>query len=217
MNSGELEAWATAVGAVIALIAMFVSVHYSHKSLAYSREATHAAEFQTLQDWRRDVRVWAASALDELVKLEYCLKQGATASTEEASSCVQRLSSLVDQGRYMFPNQDSESHGQHKLPAFRGYRHAVLDPLVAAVQIGEGASVDGHESPSSAVGEMRRLFLSLTQSIINPQLQNESIAALIRQAHGGKSEDTSVNGLLRVATGLPPGAEALRSKNIVRI
>ncbi|WP_232441371.1 hypothetical protein [Burkholderia ubonensis] len=42
------------------------------------------------------------------------------------------LSSMIDHGRWFFPNLHTESHGQDKELAFRGYRQDVLNSLVDA-------------------------------------------------------------------------------------
>ena len=77
-----------------------------------------------------------------------------------------QLSSLIDRGRVFFKNEHPNGYGAHKLPAYRGIRPKILDPLVAAycatnVLRQQGAQVD--DQTNKRLIEWRKYFVSLLQ------------------------------------------------------
>src|SRR5206468_2657238 len=104
--------------------------------------------------------------------------------SQEVRNHRARLSSLIDRGRFLLPNERGDQHGGHKPLAYRGFRHPVLDGLVAAEQIVAG-TMELYAFPNSAaaLNGVRREFVSLVQSILNPRQINKTIADLLEQVH----------------------------------
>lgn len=83
-----------------------------------------------------------------------------------------RLSALVDQGRMFFENEKFGEYGLSKLPAYRGLRPKVLDPLVATY-----LAINALDFPDSLPDESRnrrligwrRYFVSVLQKELNPE------------------------------------------------
>jgi hypothetical protein len=212
MDPARVESIATAAAAGIAIVGVAVTVYFARRAERASHDAYSRAGLTTLQDWRRDLRGWADEAIDVMSALEYHLQFGGAVADVESRTAVHRLSALIDRGRYFFPNQDRETHGLDALPAFRGYRHAALDPLVAALRVAEGFAFGRFDSPAEAVREMRRIFVSLTQSVLDPDHQNTRIAELIRESHLEGASDEATKALRPSGVEIPPGAAALLEK-----
>lgn len=89
------------------------------------------------------------------------------------------LSSMIDRGRWFFPNLNTESHGQGKELAFRGYRQDVLNSLVDAynsvTDINYVTRCRNDDLKKRIVTAKKR-FVSEIQSILDPvQLDQEFI------------------------------------------
>src|SRR5260370_37839018 len=89
------------------------------------------------QDYFASLRAWADQITDLLSEAihfaeldpQRCADGGCF---EQRNRIRVALSSLIDRGRFFFPNLHTDQHGQHKERAFQGYRQEVLNSLVAA-------------------------------------------------------------------------------------
>lgn len=73
---------------------------------------------------------------------------------------------LVEQGRLFFRNTPHETYGKDRHPAYRGYRPALLDPIVVAHQIAcqwEGATDDERLRMTLVAEDCIKSFVSLAQ------------------------------------------------------
>jgi hypothetical protein len=76
---------------------------------------------------------------------------------------------LVEQGRLFFKNEIVDDHGLHKPPAYRGYRPAILDPIVVAHQIARAlVDTDGEDKLRMRLlaEDSLKSFVSLAQKEI---------------------------------------------------
>ena len=197
---------ATAVGV---LTAWLTSRAAAQAALQQSRIAAHSAA----AEWLRDVRAWAAEAIAVLSEAYYTCQQhrGKQMPDDAAAvlrSCRHRISTLIDHGRFFFPNQNPNEDGTDKLPAFRGYRHAVLDPLVAAERV-LGGNLGGFSSSDDALLAMRRHFVNRVQQVLSPQTHNRQIAQMIQESSDARASDPRLGGLLPDSSDVPSGADAL--------
>jgi hypothetical protein len=173
-------------------------------------ERSHSS-FNTVAEWRRDLRDWANQAIDILSEATYVCGNLDEESAEYRSatfSCRHRLSSIIDRGRFFLPNIRTEEHGVDKPTAYRGYRHAVLDPLVAAERVlslgDQGAFIDRKH----ALIAMKREFVSAIQQILDPEHHNQEVARMIRAGNQAVDDDRALR-TLNNTDSLPRGAEAL--------
>lgn len=145
-------------------------------------------------DYLRDLRSWASEAIDVLSEAAYQSPGRAdTVSIDSTvcTSCRQRLSALVDRGRFFIPNYRPDDVGTSKPAAFRGLRHPALDILVAAEQVLGGAAVQWvrkFPSQRAALVELKREFVSQIQEILDPRTQNKEIAKLLRDSRADPAE-----------------------------
>lgn len=213
MDAAQLGIFTGVVSAVAAIAAAVVAAYAAgiakRAAVAQHRVSTHAAT----AEWRRDLRAWASEAVDVLAEASYSCAHHDGAGQDclnQLRECRHRLSALVDRGRFFLPNQNVEEVGQEKPTAYRGWRHAALDPLVAAERVVSGAVGPGrYESREAALIEMRREFVSAVQRILAPARYNEEIAAMVREAHAGRAADRTLGGLLPDAHSVPTGADRL--------
>jgi hypothetical protein len=206
----------TAGGSIGTLIGVGAAWHFARRAEAASTASHRLAAHSAVHEWQTEIRGWAAEAIDVLAEGQYAFaSEGSEASPARAQS-VHRLSALVDRGRFFLPNQDRDKHGLEKSYAYRGFRHATLDPLVAALRVLDGkVGPTRFASPGEAVWEMRKLFVSRVHLILDPDLQNASIGELIREVHAERSVDPTLGGLLPARGQLPSGAESLLSRQAI--
>lgn len=120
----------------------------------------------------------------------YVLNDSATCSAvksavKESKELVIRLSILIDQGRLYFPNVMRDQYGMTKQSSRKGYRSAVLDPLVATVKIAKGVKPGfnallldekyGVNEFSKAVRLYQNAFLSFVESVLLVKKAHENL------------------------------------------
>lgn len=200
---GAVSAIATAAGA-------YVAWYFARRSEGAAQAQQRLAAMSAVEEWRRELREWSGEVVDVLSEAEYQLHLGEGAMVSaDLQRCVHRLSALVDRGRQYLPNQDKDKYGLQKPYAYQGYRHATLDPLVAALRVMDRKVTPPSLSAPDAVNEMRRLFVSRLQRILEPAVRNQEIAVLLEQSGRDKGDDPSLGGLLPVPGVVPSGADAL--------
>lgn len=201
------------VGTVAEIAAVAVAWYSGRNSeraaAAQQRLATHS----TAADWLRDLREWASEAIDVLAEASYTCGHGDRSKedcAEKLRNCRYRLSSVIDRGRFFLPNQNVDQFGSEKPSAYRGWRHAALDPLVAAERVLSGEVGSGRfATREKALIEMRREFVSAIQRILAPDLHNREIARMIQDANQHRAADQTLGGLIPQDASAPTGAERL--------
>jgi hypothetical protein len=200
----------SALAAIGAAIVSWQAARQSEKAGASQQKlATHAAA----SDWLRDLREWASEGIDVLAEASYTCKHadmGRADCADQLRGCQHRISALIDRGRFFLPNQHTEKVGRHKPTAYQGWRHAALDPLVAAERVVSGEVGSGsYPNREAALIEMRRAFVSGIQRILAPDLHNKEIARMIREGNEYRASDETLGGLLPSDKAVPTGAERL--------
>jgi hypothetical protein len=182
----------TLIGVIVAILALGYQrnqAESARRQEAAAREATRRREVG-VAEWMRALRDWASEAIDVLSEAVYASDgiQGHVPS-DDARRYIPRLSALIDRGRLFFPNQYKEKYGTNKPPAFRGLRHAALDPLVSALIVLEGnAEVlkEVHDyvadNRRDVLRELQMEFVSHIQQILDPGGHNQKIAWIIKDS-----------------------------------
>jgi hypothetical protein len=159
----------------------------------------------------RDLRDWASEAIDVLSEAVFVYDGTQEPEPSDTRRYISRLSALIDRGRLCLPNQYMEEYGKHKLAAFRGIRHAALDPLVAAVTVLEGKMEDKElhdyvlHNRRAVLRELQMEFVSHIQQMLNPEGHNQKIAWIIKDSEaqaekirGRRNVGSSTLGLMRI-------------------
>jgi hypothetical protein len=233
MDTNLLNAIAAVASAFAAFASVFVAIRISRRAesiAAAERDRTAAfaaseakraqdlaaaeqrhASFNTVAEWRRDLREWAAEAIDVLTEATYLCGDMPDNSSDLAARCFpcrHRLSSLIDRGRLFLPNIRKDEYGVDKPYAFRGFRHSGLDPLVAAERVLSEGFTGRFTDRKHALVAMKREFVSSIQQILDPERHNLEVARMIRQGNEAVGDDRALRGLIGSET-IPQGAEAL--------
>lgn len=120
------------------------------------------AKYAILNEYSNQLLNWHALVVEVLIELR---AQSKVSSVERKGQLLIRLSALIEQGRFYFPNIKPEEYGQEKPPAYRGYRNVALDFLVASYNL--------HHKPTSKKLEkqaeyLQRLFTSIIFEVVRP-------------------------------------------------
>jgi hypothetical protein len=196
--------------AVAAIASVVVAVVLGRRAEAISVAQRRHSAFSTAAEWRRDLTAWAAEVVDVLSEAAYSFGDDSRATkAEQLFACSFRLSALIDRGRFFLPNIRQDEHGADKPPAYRGYRHSALDPLVAAEGVLSTGKTGSFTDERDALVEMKREFVSALQQILDPQHHNREIAKVLFEGHKDQRSDPTLGGLLPDNRNIPRGADAL--------
>lgn len=197
----------TFIGVTVAIFALV----YQRRQEDFAKETARRQEVG-VSEWMRDLRDWASEATDVLSEVVYASDDMQDAAPSDVRRQLSKLSALADRGRFFLPNRDTGSrHGQHNPSAFRGLRHAALDPLVAAVNVLDGLVKEKElrdyviHNRRAVLRELQREFVLHIQQILDPERRNQEIAQLIQ--HSEKQAEQRIEAILGKDVG--PGATAL--------
>jgi hypothetical protein len=144
--------------------------------------------FTFRQQYFTDLRTWATAAVNLLsdavhfAELDPARVPG-DGFFQKRNTYRAELSALIDRGRWFFPNLHSGEHGKDKERAFQGYRHDVLNALVAGYEgithldYGTGVGKDVHREE---IVRAKRIFVSVIQEIVDPAKQDEEFIKITR-------------------------------------
>jgi hypothetical protein len=140
-GGNAMNAKASFVAAIASGIGVLISFYFSFLARRAAKSQQRLAGLGVTAEWLREVRSWAAEAIDLLSEAEYCIPSSQKSGPADLIGiCRHRLSAIIDRGRLFFPNQPYEEIGIEKPSAYRGLRHSALDPLAAAVRVLDGVS-----------------------------------------------------------------------------
>lgn len=156
------------------------------------------AAFLVWGQWRErqlrkdDVLRWANSVIEALQSLYLLTRLGDEVVDDQfrrraITQLALDTSVLVEQGRLFFRNAPDPEHGKDKLPAYRGYRPELLDPIVVAHQIAcAWAQADGERrrQMSLVAGDCVARFVSMAQMEVG-----RSRTASRQTAKGGRGDN----------------------------
>ena len=120
------------------------------------------------------IQEWGNDCIEALVEArEFCLLQASDfvqdgAYTVQRSNILQRLSTLIDQGRLFYKNTHRELSDQEVFPAYRGYRPEILDPLIHAYRSISEQDGTTNQDRCERLQEWRKRFVSLLQFELRP-------------------------------------------------
>lgn len=159
----------------IALSAVSLSIS-GFLAFFYLRDRRHA-KFAIESEYARELLAWHGAVVEVLM----LLRQRPTdpvADVVGRRSNLARLSALIEQGRFYFPNVRVNEFGGDKPPAYRGYRNLALDFLVALFNL--------HSKPAAAATDqhaerLQRMFTSVVFEVVRPADRLSKIRKLTDQ------------------------------------
>lgn len=174
---------------------------------------------QNVENWTARVQEWSEEVISCLNRAHHALNWTeddpySTEQRELREELALELSTLVEQGRLYFPNENRSVHGETKQSARQGYRNAVLDPLVATVEFlrdGSALKFDvpdtngkyGQNPYSRAVRLYSNAFLSFIEIILAVREGNRRRIDLVRRT-GAETEARQLERLLCPSDNAPP-------------
>jgi hypothetical protein len=142
---------------IVATLALMLSIFVAVSQFRDRRQAKFNIEnayIDGLLAWHRDVIATLSDLRDQSI--------GAELRAERR----RLLSSLIEQGRFMFPNINrADGYGAKKPRAYQGYRHLTLDFLVAAFNLSENVGSPAFDRSMEA---LQKHFTSMVFSVVNP-------------------------------------------------
>ena len=154
----------------IALTQAFIALN-----LLWLTRKHHSTQLRVQRALR--VHEWGNECVDVFAEAErFCLLDPAEVGDrdyeEQKDKLLNRSSALIDRGRMFFRNKDPDEYGQEKPRAYRGYRPAILDPLVAAylaiAELDDSVSCPDLRR-NNRLWDWRREFVSILQQEIHDE------------------------------------------------
>ena len=166
-----VETYLGIISAVIAVVSALISVYFSHRSIL-------SVEKSRKQQYFIELRQWADETSNILSSVSHlCATDSSSVClVEEIRALKIQLSSLIDRGRWFFPNVLPEMFGQNKSEASKGIRKAVLTRLVLVYRELEKLPSDDNElllSIKAIVDKNRQLFVSDIHIKLDPRSMNK--------------------------------------------
>ncbi len=152
MNLGSTE-----ITNIISYAALVIA---ATSAIFYLRDRRHA-RYAVERDYCDQLLRWHASVVDILIEL--CARSDRNSDANRSS--LIKLSSLIEQGRFYFPNIAPENYGQEKPPAYRGYRNIALDFLVASYKLHHKPHTEANKKQAEI---LQRHFTSIVFEIVRP-------------------------------------------------
>lgn len=159
-------------GDIIAGLSLLLSVTLA---FFYVRDRAHA-RYNISNDYIRELLDWHNRVIDVLMRFRHLQRTKDSLDFRQDLAC---LSSLIEQGRFYFPNLVQSSYGSNKPAAYRGYRNLALDFLVEFYDIVNHSSHD--ESDHDLLVTLQRYFTSIVFQIVRPKDRLNTIKQLTDQ------------------------------------
>ncbi len=180
---GDLPTW---IAAILSIAAIAISIVTSARAERIAmRSQQFGEEVKAAEDrWQRDqdqhgsiaersrvTMEWGGKVLAVVAQMhqeiqargDECPKPAATTHLSAT------LSGLVDEGRLLFPNEEHETYGVTKSPAFRGIRQQILDDVVYMHDVYRFGRLFDAPAGDHEFTEIRRDFVSELQAKVNPE------------------------------------------------
>lgn len=146
--------------AVISLSISVIALIYSFISNTKKHELTY--------QYYNDILIWHNQVIEVLTSLKLN-----DTNDELKKQMLVKLSSLIESGRFYFPNIDrKDGFGKQKPIAYQGYRNVILDFLVYEYQLFEK---DDYKQYLKHAEILQRFFTSYVFQYLEPSKQKKKI------------------------------------------
>lgn len=162
----NISDWVTVISLIISILALVYSF------------ISNTKKYELTYQYYNDVLTWHNQVVEILTGLRLSEK-----NTELKRQMLSKLSSLIECGRFYFPNIDKkDGFGKEKPIAYQGYRNIILDFLVYEYQLFEK---EDYEKYSQHAENLQRLFTSYIFQYLEPNKQKRKMHknTNIKEAH----------------------------------
>jgi len=148
-----------ALGALaFSLFAFVISLVTSSKTKKYELTTSHRCE---LLKWHQEV-------VEQLVMMRECIKTG---EKFNRTASLAKLSALIEQGRFYFPNVIKTGYGAENPSAYQGNRDRALEFLLSFYNIVK----EDNKSDFQHLEKLQRLFVSDVFDVLEPREYNKRV------------------------------------------
>lgn len=170
--------WIGTASVVVAVLSAFVSAWFSLRSSHFERR-------NSVNEYRAQLRDWAARGMHVLARLEASLEAGAPGAGDAGDAGdLAELSALIEEGRLFFPNSRPNPEAPHD-PKQPGLRDRKLDPLVVAYRVFRPRSRDPEVADRLKVmRELRKRFTERMQTFLKPTNVDQALEDLTKLEPG---------------------------------
>jgi len=124
-------------------------------------------------DYSNQIMAWYSEVIEVLMLIKLNLKF----RSGNNSNDLAKLSSLIERGRFFFPNFDKgDSYGRDKPDAYRGYRNLALDFLVALYNLYNNPTRPGKDIGNANI--LSQNFTSIIFEILRPKEKLDTIRSI---------------------------------------
>ena len=184
---GDVATWLATAVAIISAVAAAISSkaadRHQEEAAQHAKKSAELLEKEhqlKLREWTEQyfnsVRAWAEQVCHAISEATHIIEHSELNGGHKRPVLV-RLSSLIDTGRWYFPNQWKDDYGTHKEPAYRGIRQPVLDYVVEAYDLLKDAQ--SSESLKTELIAAQREFVSHIQEVLDPRKREQEIKKIL--------------------------------------
>ena len=173
---------------ILAIVATLIAVATFVWTFVINRHETKRKKFEFTYLHYNEILKW----YERIIKVlkEFQLNQNI--SKEEKEILLVELSSLIDVGRFYFPNDKTSGFGKEKPSAYKGLRVLVLDLLVLLYKIFQSNMISHYDKVESIM----RYFTSEVFDYLEPnrlRLDIKSYSKLSKTDNTIQNSDTILN------------------------
>lgn len=135
---------------------------------------TNSKKYELAEQYKEELLTWYEKVVKMIIQLIFICKGGKSDENDtKRFAILSELSSLIEVGRFYFPNIDKKDNfGKHKPYAYRGYRHIALEFLVYIYEIGMR---DDFYRRESAIYSLERQFTSIVYEFVKPDVRHKKL------------------------------------------
>lgn len=171
----ELSDWISIISIIIALGALAYSIFSNTK------------KYELTYQYYNDILKWHNEVVEVLIFLRL-----STFTDEQKLNYLSKLSALIENGRFYFPNVDKgDDFGKTKPTAYQGYRNVILDFLVYEYQLFER---NDYKRYIKHAENLQRLFTSYVFQYLEPKRQRKLVG---RNTAINESKDFTIEEFLK--------------------
>lgn len=152
----DLSDWISIISIIVAIGALVYSI------------LSNTKKYELTYQYYNDILQWHNEAVEVLIYLRLSGPDGESRTTN-----LTKLSKLIEQGRFYFPNVNKgDCFGNKKPFAYQGYRNVILDFLVYSYQLFIRSNYMNYVKHAE---QMQRLFTSYVFQYLEPQKRRKQI------------------------------------------
>lgn len=189
VQMGDVATWLATIVAITSAITAYrasrIADQHQEEAANYTKrsaellEKKHQLELRAWTDQHfNSVRSWGEQVCSAMIEANH-LAEINNLTDESRMPVLIRLSTLIDTGRWYFPNQWSDDYGVHKELAYRGVRQPILKTIVIVYD--EIKNNPFQSGAKKRIDEAKREFVSHVQIVLDPRTREQEIKKVLSE------------------------------------